>query len=132
MLGFQVECRSGLVKNQHLGVLQENTRYGDTLLLSSRQLHSAFPDLGVIPVRQLHDEIMGIRRLGRCDNLLITRRRIAKENIIPHRAAEQEIVLQHHPHGPPQALLRQCSDILTVHAQAAFRNIIEPRNEADQ
>ncbi|MNI68436.1 hypothetical protein D3C73_1241330 [compost metagenome] len=75
---------------------------------------------------------MGIGGLCCGDNLCFTRVRIPEQNIIAYRAAEQEVILQHHPHCPPQALLGQPSDILSVHKQASLGDVIKTRNQTDQ
>ena len=64
-LGFAVERGGGLVENQNGRVLEQRPGNGDPLPLAAGKSSAPFPDDGVIAIRQIQDEVMGMRRSGR-------------------------------------------------------------------
>src|SRR6185312_6774681 len=60
ILGFRIERGSRLVKHQYARVLQQRAGDGDALTLAYGKTRTAFPDDGVIPIRQPRDEIVDV------------------------------------------------------------------------
>ena len=55
-----VEGACGLVKNEHVGLLEEGTSKSDSLLLASRELSTTSTDIGIDAIRVLVDKAPGI------------------------------------------------------------------------
>src|SRR5262245_59308511 len=60
-LRLAVERRGRLVENIDAGMLEGGARDRNPLLLTTRQLHATFTDLGFITIRQAHDELVQMR-----------------------------------------------------------------------
>jgi hypothetical protein len=58
------------VEHQDVRVLEDDAGDGDALALAARQLHAPLADLGVVAVREVRDELVGLRRAGRLADLL--------------------------------------------------------------
>ena len=51
ILGYGIQCRSRLIQNEYLRILEYDPRERQPLLLAARQLESAVSDLSVVAVR---------------------------------------------------------------------------------
>ena len=70
--------------------------------------------------------------LGRRDHFGVAGIQAPEQDIFLDRAIEQERVLQHRAHLPPQAGLGHRPQIEAVHAQAARSRIVEAGEQLDQ
>ncbi len=55
--GLRIERRCRLVQHQYRGVHQQRTRQSQALTLTTGQACTIGPDLSIVAVRQLHDEV---------------------------------------------------------------------------
>lgn len=90
MLGFQIQRRGRLVEHKNVRILKKDAGNGKPLLLSAGQLDAPLANLRLISLRQLGDKIMGVGSLRRGDDLLFACLRVAEQDILPDRAAEQD------------------------------------------
>ncbi|MMZ60211.1 hypothetical protein D1872_222880 [compost metagenome] len=132
MLGLQIKRRCRFIKNKDRRVLQKDTRDSDPLLLSTGQLDASFPDLCIIALRQTHNKFMSISRFCRSNHIIVTSIRFAEQDVILYTAAEQKIVLQHHPHLISQTLHRPFPYILISDDERPLLNIIKSWNKSDK
>src|SRR5439155_4229072 len=101
-LGLRVHRARGLVQDQHGTVLQERARQRDALPLAARELHTALPDLRVVALGQALDELVGVRRLGRGDDLLPRRAGRRVRDVFGDGKGKQHGVLEHDRELAPQ------------------------------
>lgn len=64
-----IQRTGSLIKNKDRRVFQEDARDAQPLLLPTRTLHAALPDVRVITVPQRGDEVMCVGPLRRFDDL---------------------------------------------------------------
>ena len=64
-LGLHVQRRGRFVEDQDRRIGQERARHRHALTLAARELHAALADFGVVALRQLGDEVVRPRPLGR-------------------------------------------------------------------
>ena len=105
-LGVHVDVGRGLVEDEDPRVGHQRPREGDELALAGGELDSALADLGVIALRQRHDEVVGADGAGGVAQLLLGGVQAAEGQVLAHGAAEQEALLGHHPHLGAQRVRR--------------------------
>jgi hypothetical protein len=77
---------------------------GDALLLAARELDTPLADLGVVPLGQALDEVVGVGRTCRRHDLLGGEGRLAVGDVLRHRAREPAPALFTKPlRGPLEA-----------------------------
>ena len=96
-LGGRVQRRRGLVQDQDLRILQDHSCDREALLLPAGQFVAALPDDGVIPIRELQDPVVDVRRPRGRDHLLVGRVRLPVEQVAAHRVVEQVGLLRDDP-----------------------------------
>src|SRR5436309_3435575 len=67
----QINRARGLVKDENRGVLQEGAGDRDALALPAREAHAALTNLALVAPGQAEDELVGVRRLRRRDDLVV-------------------------------------------------------------
>ena len=93
--GEGVQSAGGFVKDQDTGVHQHGPADGDLLPLSAGKGVAPFADDGFVTGLHLHDEVMGAAHAGCLLDFFIGGAGAGDGDVIPHRAAEQVILLQH-------------------------------------
>src|SRR6185436_12063489 len=101
--GLVVERAGRLVEDQHARIGQERTCDGDALPLAAGKVCPVLFDHGLVTERQLEDEFMRAGELGGFHHVLERRAGIGERDVLAHRAAEHDVLLQHHADLPPQA-----------------------------
>ena len=84
--------------------------------------------VGVVPVGQAADKIMGIGGFRRCNNLFQRCVRLGKANVIKDRSGKKEGFLQHHAHLIVVTGGIQFLDILAVHHNFSLIHIVQPHD----
>ena len=84
-LAFRIEGRRGFVQDQDAGVLQDGPGNGDALPLAAGNVYTPVAQLGLVPLGQVEDEVMGIGRLGRRHDFLFRRIEPAVLDVIESR-----------------------------------------------
>ena len=70
--------------------------------LPAREVGRALLDVGLVAVRHALDEFLGAGEARRAHRVGQRQPRTAGDDVVADRAAEQEIVLQHHAEALPQ------------------------------
>src|ERR1700722_16465565 len=94
--GFRIERAGGFVEDQHPRIGHQRAGDGEALLLPAGEVRRAFLDERVITIGQPFDELFRTGQPARLHRVLEGQARPSREDIVPHRAAEQKIILQHH------------------------------------
>ena len=88
VLTFSVQRTGRLVKQQYRRIFQYGPGDGDALLLAARQAGAFFAQNSLVTLGQLTDELVGMGRHCRIDDLLICSPRIAEADIFQDAAGE--------------------------------------------
>ncbi len=132
-LRFRLDGGGRLVQDEDLRVGEEGARDADPLPLPAGEPHAAFPDLRLPAVRKLFlDELERVRRGRRLARVLERGVPAGVPDVLQHRPAEEERLLEHHPDVPPQALLRHGADLPPVHAHPALPRVPEAGDQVDE
>ena len=124
-LGFRIDGTGGLVENQDGGILQEGTGESDALAFAARQTHSALADLGLVAVEEADDELMGVRRLRRLDDLVVTGRGSRVGDILGDTCREQHGLLEDDGELVTQVGQLVIAQVNPVEENLAGRGVIE-------
>ena len=103
VLGARIQGRSGLVKDQDAWIAEQRPRNGQALFLALRQLDSALADARVKPMRQLLDELPGVRGARRGHELGFGGAVTTERDVVADGRREQERVLKHDADLAPHA-----------------------------
>ena len=97
-LGLQarVDGRGRVVQQEQPGVGDQRPGQGHPLPLPAGKRQALLADHGVVALGEPLDELVGLRRLGRGDDLVLGGVRPAVGDVRPHRVGEQEAVLHDH------------------------------------
>ena len=112
----RIQCGSCLIKDQDLRIFQENTGDRDALLLPAGQLCSALADVGIKPVRHLHDVIVDLRPFCCCHDILIRSARASVTDVFQDRISKDKDILLHDADRLPERADRHIAHILPVDA----------------
>ena len=92
-LVFCINAGKGLVQNQYGRVLEQGPGYGYSLALAARQSDGPLADEGVVALRQLGDELVGVGGPGRGLQLLLSGVGLAEPQVVRHRPVKEVGVL---------------------------------------
>ena len=87
------------------------------------------PTIGVVPLGQRRDEVMGSDRSCRCLHLVVTGRWTPEADVVRDGVGEEEVLLGDHDDGPSQVLLGQVSDVDAVEPHGALDGVVEAGNQ---
>ena len=121
-----------LVQNQDPGVVEDGASQGNPLLLSHRQLTPPLSHLGVVAIGFGHDEIVGVRRCARLNDLIEGRPRLAVADVLRNGAAEQDGILQHDADLVSQVQKPNPADVHSVDLDPAAVHVVEPADQVDR
>jgi hypothetical protein len=132
-LRLGVERRGRLVENQDRRVLQDGAGDGQALALTAREEHAVFSDQGVVGVRQLFDEFLGVSRFGRLFDVGARRAgQIAVGDVVRHGVVEQRRLLGDQRDMAAQVAQRVVLDIDAVDQDLAVFMVVEARNQVGE
>ena len=97
LLALRIECGGCLIEDEDARILQDGTRDGNALTLTARDADTTLPDLRIVAVLQLCDEIMRIRRTRRLLDLRIRRIEASIADVLANRRGEQHRLLWYQP-----------------------------------
>ena len=130
--GLHVHGAGAVVEDQDLRPHQERPRDGDPLLLAAGEVRAALFDVGVVPFGERHDEVVGLGRFGRRDDLLVAGAGDAVADVVPHRPGEEDRLLRHDPDLGQERVLPEPADIDPVEQDPPGGDVVEARHEVDQ
>ena len=127
-----VHRAGAVVENQDLRLFQQRPGDAQPLLLAAGYVRSALFDPGVVFVGEILDKGIRLRQPAGLLDFLVRGVFIAPAQVVPDRAAEQFVLLQHHGHPVAQG----CQVVFfCVHAadpHGALRGVVQPRNQLHQ
>ncbi len=126
-----VHAARRLVEDEHTRIGQGRTCNREQLTLTLTQTTATLPKNGIVAITQARNELIGTRQLGRRNHLLIGRLGAAVADVVHHRVAKEESVLQHHADLPAQRPQLYITHIHAVDGHAALRHVIEARQQVD-
>ena len=121
-LRFVVERAGRLVEEQDRRVLEDRPGDRDALALAARQPRAAVADDRVVAVGQRADEVVGVGRPGRGDDLGLGRVEPAVQDVLADRAAEQRRLLGDQADLAAQAGHGHVADVDAVDPDRARRS----------
>ena len=129
LFALRIEGAGGLVQNQDARVLQYSPGDGDALPLAAGKHQPPFPDLRVIALGQLHDELMGVGVFGRRLDFLVRGVQPAVTDIFPHRCGKEHRFLRHDADLRAKRLQRHIPDVTAVHQYSPGIHVVKPGNQ---
>src|SRR5436305_14396295 len=94
-LRCNIETGRRIVENQEGSIAQNRAGDGYPLTLTTREVHALLSYTCIVAIGQGHNRIVDIRLLGRSNNFLISRIRLAESNIVAYSDIKQNIFLQY-------------------------------------
>ena len=131
-VGAGIHSGGGVVQDQDPGLLQQRTGDTQTLFLTAGNIGAALLDIGIIPIGEGFNEIMGAGQLAGVDQFFIGGIGIAPAEIFLDGAGEQHIFLQDHGHIVTQNLQVIVPHVHTADFQCAFGHIVQSGDQLDK
>ena len=125
LFALVVKGACGLVKHKDGRAFEEHARNGNALFLAAGQPHAAFADLGVIALRELRNEVVGVGKLCRGDQFLFGGVRLAVKDVGADGAGKQIDILIHHADGAAKLSQRQICDAFAVQQDLPAVHIVK-------
>ena len=110
LFGSGIHAGKGIVQDQDFGIANHGAGNGGALLLAARESDSAFANHRIELRGKLPDFRGDAGDVGGIVNFFVGCAIHSKRDIFPQRFAEQERVLRHISHGPPQRFERPFAD----------------------
>ena len=120
-----------LVKEENLGVLEQDARDRHALLLSPRDHHPPLANLGQPLVRQTLDRLRDVGQPRRLFHFIVRRIEAAVSDVVQNVAMEEGRLLRDDTNLTPQRLELNIVQLLPVDKDLAGRWLVEPEQEAE-
>ena len=114
LFGARVDGRRCVVEHEHRRVGERGAGERDALPLAARQREPPLADHGVVAVRELEDELVGLRHARRGLDLGIARARTGEGDVLPDGRREEEALLEHDVDRAAQRRQRELADVGSV------------------
>ena len=101
-LRARIHGAGGFIEDQHRRLADQGARDGHRLALPPRQAFAPLAQAHAVALRVLSNEVVHARHLRRVQHLGVGGVVRAQGDVLPHRAAQQPHILQHHAQGAPQ------------------------------
>ena len=124
-----VQRRGCLIKDQDRRILQEDTRDGNTLLLSAGEDDAAFSDKALVSVGHVQNVVMDFGKDRSLNDLTVGGGGPAVTDVLHDGTGEEEHVLLDDPDVPAETLLGQRPNVSPVHQHRTRRHIVKPRDQ---
>mmetsp|Transcript_39479 Transcript_39479/g.77658 ORF Transcript_39479/g.77658 Transcript_39479/m.77658 type:complete len:302 (+) Transcript_39479:208-1113(+) len=128
---FSVESTCRFVQQEDSRVLQDGSGDRNSLFLAPRQLTSSFADIGVVLVRELFNEVVGVGALGCGLNLLPCGSLFASADVLGDGSAEENRFLPNEANLVAKPLDIQPAQIFAVQTNSSGVRIVETFNQLD-
>ena len=122
---FRVQVAGGFVQDQDSRIGQHGPGDGQSLSLSAAELHASFADDGVVTLGKIGDELVGVGRLRRLNDVLVGGVFAAVGDIRGDRAIKQKHVLLDDSQHAAKALDVQFPQVLAVQQHPPAGRIVE-------
>ena len=131
-LGRGVERGGRLVEHEDRRVLEHGARDRDALALPGRELRAALAEQRVVALRQRGDEGVGAGDAGGGAHLGVARVRPRMPDVLAHRGAEEQVLLQGERDARAQARELQAAQIDAVDLDATRVGIEQAQQQRQQ
>ena len=132
LFGSRIHAGKGIVQDQNFGIADHGAGDGRALLLAAGERDAALADHGVEFGGELIDFSGDAGDLGGIVNLLVGGVIDAEGEVFAQGLAEQESVLRHVTHRPPQRFERPFPNRTAIDQQRSRRRVPEPRDQRGQ
>ena len=102
------------------------------MFLTSAEADATFAQIAVEAVRQIHNKVVGMGTLSRCDHIRITGIWAAIADVVPNIVAEQHRLLRHQSHRPAQSVELEQADIGVAELNNTLLRIVETEQHLKQ
>ena len=92
-LALAVQARGCLVQDENRWIGEDGPRNGDALPLASGELHTPLPNDRLIPVRELLDELVGVRNARHVTDVPWRGAGPCEADVLGNRPVEQKVLL---------------------------------------
>ena len=125
LLGLRVERRSGLVKQKYPWAFEDGPSDRYALFLSPGQFQATFPNLRLVAVGRVLNEVTDRGKLGRLDHLFLGCAGSAIGDVVVYSIVKQHRVLRDDADSGANAILGDIANILTVDPNCPSLNVVE-------
>src|SRR5215217_5761053 len=130
-LALDIKTRHRLVQDQDGGVPDDGPRYSDPLSLASREGVAPLSYDGLVPILEVHDEVVGVGRFGGLDNLLRGSVQLAVGDVLLDGGAEEDRALKDDPDLLAQGLELVVLYVSPIDPDGAASGFVEAEDKAD-
>jgi hypothetical protein len=130
-LALDVEASHRLVQDQDTGVPDDSPRDSDPLSLAAGEGLAPLADDGLVPVLELHYEVVGVGRFGGLDNLLRGGVQLSVGDVLLDGSAEEDRVLEDDPDLLAQGLELVVLYVSPIDPDGASSGFVEAEDQAD-
>src|SRR5918995_4951330 len=131
-LALAVEARHRLVQDQDGGVADDGPGDGYPLALPSGESVAPLADDGLVPIFEVHDEVVGVGCFGGPDNLLRGGVQLAVGDVLLDGGAEQDRVLEDDPDLLAQGLELEVLYVSPIDPDGAASGLVQAEDQAGQ
>src|SRR5829696_144536 len=131
-LALDVEASHRLVQDQDTGVPDDGPRYSDPLSLAARESVAPLTYDGLVPIFEVHDEVVGVGCFGGLDNLLRSSVQLAVGDVLLDGRAKEDRVLEDDPDLLAQGLELVVLYVSPIDPNCAASGFVEAEDKADQ
>src|SRR5215212_1069482 len=131
-LALDVQTRHRLVQDQDGCVPNDGTRDGDPLSLAPREGVAPLSYDGLVPIFEVHDEVVGVGRFGGLDNLLHRSVQLPVGDVLPDGGAEEDRVLEDDPDLLAEGLKLVVPYVPSIDPDGASSRFVQPEDQADE
>src|SRR5438270_2970703 len=129
LLALGVEIARRLVEDEDLRRRENSAGDRESLLLATGELHAALPDVRLIAVRQLGDELVRVRAAGGIFDVGVRGVVPSVGDVVANGAVEEEDVLLHDGEQIAIGTQPKVTNVGAVEEDAAARGIVESGDE---
>ena len=126
---LRIKVGGGLVEEQNRGVFEDSPGNGEALALTTRQLHAALPEAGVVALREMHDKLMRMGLSRRLFEFRIGRVWASQTQILTDAGVKQIGVLRHQGHLLTQRIQRVLAHVMTTEHDTTVLNVPETQQQ---
>ena len=116
---LRIEGAGGLVEDQDARIVDERPRNGEALALAAGEIGRALLDIGLVAIGHALDEFLGAGKPRSLHSIGEREPGAARDDVVPDRAAEQEVLLQYDAVALAQVAQIDLAQIRAVQLQEA-------------
>ena len=122
--GARIQGGRGFIQHQDRRIAQDGTGNGDALALAAGQPPARLAHVGIVSVRQGHDEVVYLGLTGSRFDFRIACLRLRQPDVLADGGVEQEVVLEDDTHLSAQRVLRRRGDVMAIEGDAAALRVV--------